>query len=298
VTRLDLNLVRVFVAIYEARNLTRAALRLSVTQPTISYGLGKLRDAYADRLFMRGTGGLLPTTLAEQLYDPFVEFLARIDGTLDRRSPFRPKESARRFRLAMSDIGVLFFAPPLLSRFQHTAPNIEVDFVPVSERTGDDLIAGRVDVAIGNLPNLVATTKTAKLFREHYACLLSSEHPLIGEGMTLEEFIAGRHVMVSSPSSGHRLIDEALGALGVSRKIVARVTHFTVLPQLLAKSDLLVILPSRVASLYAGQGGLKMLDLPVPIPQFDVRAHWHPGQAGSSAHRWLVEEVIEALGQL
>jgi DNA-binding transcriptional LysR family regulator len=104
--------------------------------------------------------------------------------------------------------------------------------------------------------------------------------------------------MVSSPFSGHRLIDEALGEKGASRKIVARVPHFTVLPQLLAQSDLLVILPSRVAGLYVGQGGLKALELPVSIPEFEVRVHWHISRESTAAHKWFIEEIVETLGKL
>lgn len=297
-SRLDLNLVRVFVAIYEARSVTQAAERLALTQPTLSYSLAKLRDAYADRLFLRGNSGLVPTTLAEQLYEKFSEALAGIEGTLQQRTRFDPERSTRRFRLAMSDIGVLYFAPPLLRRFQEAAPHIEIEIIPVSNATAEDLIVGRLDVAVGNLPALAASTHSALLFSERYVCLMSADHPAIGDAMTLDEFIAGRHIMVSSQFSGHRLIDEVLEQKGASRKIVARIPHFTVLPQLLAQSDLLVILPSRVAGLYVSQGGLKALELPVPIPHFEVRVHWHVGREPSAAHQWLLDEMVASLGGL
>lgn len=297
-SRLDLNLVRAFVAIYETRSVTHAAERLALTQPTLSHSLSKLRDAYSDRLFLRGTDGLVPTTLAEQLFEKFSEALAGIEGTLEQRRQFEPIRSDRRFQLAMSDIGALYFAPPLLRRFQESAPHIEIEIMSVSKSTIEDLVAGRLDVAVGNLPSLATNTKSALLFTERYVCLMSEKNPSIGDSMTLDEFIGGRHVMVASPFSGHRLIDEALGNKGVSRKIVARIPHFTVLPQLLAQSDLLVILPSRVAELYVSQGGLKALELPVSIPEFEVRVHWHISRESSAAHKWFVKEIIDTLGKL
>jgi len=139
---------------------------------------------------------------------------------------------------------------------------------------------------------------SALLFREHYVCLMSASHPTIGERMSLEAFSSARHVMVSSPRSGHFLIEEALAERGVNRNIVARVPQFTVLPQLLSQSDLLVLLPSRVANLYVLQGGLKALPLPLPMPDFQVRSHWHPRHEYSAAHRWLVEEIVQTLGRL
>jgi len=282
-SHLDLNLIRVFVAIYETRSVTQAAERLDVTQPTISYALAKLRKVYADRLFTRGADGLMPTSLAEQLYLRYRDALTSIESTLEQNTAFDPLRSTRRFRLAMSDIGVLYFVPPLLRKFQESAPRIEIDIVQIPDALSEDLSVGRLDMAIGNIPALASPMHSALLFREHYVCLMSTNHPSIGDRMSLQEFSSARHVMVSLPRSGHFLIEEALAERGINRNIVARVPQFTVLPQLLSQSDLLVLLPSRVASLYVVQGGLKAL--PLPLPDFQVQAHWHARHEYSAAHR-------------
>jgi DNA-binding transcriptional LysR family regulator len=297
-SRIDLNLVRVLVAIYETRSVTQAAERLDLTQPTVSHALARLREVYADRLFDRTAAGLVPTPACDQLYARLTEPLAAIDGTLDGQHDFDPARSTRRFRLAMSDIGALFFAPPLLRRFQQAAPRIQLDVLQVAPATSDELAAGRLDLALGNLPGLAASTRSELLFREHYMCLLPSAHPSIGETMTLAQFAAARHIMVTSPSSGHALVDGVLSQQGIQRNVVARVPQFTVLPQLLARSDLLVILPSRVARLYVAQGGLRALPLPLEIPPFEVRVHWHPRQESLAAHRWMREEVVRTLSVL
>lgn len=295
---MDLNLVRVFVAIYETQSVTAAAERLDVTQPTISYGLSKLRTAYGDRLFLRSGSGVAPTNLAEQLYSVFRDALAAVDNTLEARAVFSPALSRRRFRLAMSDIGVLIFVPLLLRRFQEVAPHIEIDVVSLSDSTGEDLAAGRLDVALGNIPQLSSQTRSTLLFKEHYVILMSAMHPTISGEMSQSQFVTARHVMVSSPRSGHALVEDALAQLGVQRNIVARVPQFTVLPELLSQSDLLVILPSRVANLYVSQGALKATSLPVELPDFQVKVHWHRRQDTSVAHQWLVEEIVKVLGRL
>lgn len=297
--RLDLNLVRVFVAIYETRSVTQAAARLDLTQPTVSHSLARLRDAYGDRLFVRSAQGLAPTARCEQLFEQLAESLSIIDATLEEQRAFDPALSSRRFRLAMSDIGALYFVPPLLRRFQQVAPRLQTEIVQHSDAVLEELAAGRLDAAIGNLPGLAANTRSALLFRERYACLLSAEHPTItGDAMTLTEFAAARHIMVASPSSGHGLVDGILAQQGISRNVVARVPQFTVLPQLLAQSDLVVILPTRVAYLYAALGGLKALPLPVTIPGFEVRLHWHMRQDAVPAHRWLRDELVSTLSAL
>jgi DNA-binding transcriptional LysR family regulator len=297
--RLDLNLVRVFVAIYETRSVTLAAARLDLTQPTVSHSLARLRDAYGDRLFVRSGQGLAPTARSEQLFEQLAESLSIIDASLEEQRPFEPSTSSRRYRLAMSDIGALYFVPPLLRRFQQVAPRLQMEVAQHGEGVLEELAAGRLDVAIGNLPGLATSTRSEPLFREHYACLLSAEHPSItGDAMTLAEFAAARHIMVTSPSSGHGMVDRILAQQGISRNVVARVPQFTVLPQLLAQSDLVVILPSRMAELYAAQGGLKALPLPVAIAEFEVRLHWHARQNKVPSHRWLREEIIAALSAL
>lgn len=293
--RLDLNLVRVFVAIHEARSVTLAADRLGVTQPSVSHALARLRTTYGDRLFTRSASGLVPTPLADQLAPPLRHALATVEATLDEARAFQAERSSRQFRIAMSDIGALYFTPPLLKRLQQRAPGVRVDIVQPSASLVDDLAAGVVDFAVGNLPELVAATRTVSLFQEQYVCLMAEDHPWIGSSISIQEFARARHVLVTSPSSGHVLVDGILASQGVVRNIVARVPQFSVLPYLVSHTDLLVVLPSRVARLFVTLGGLKSLALPVAIPRFEVRAHWHARQQDNPAHRWMREQLVDTL---
>lgn len=293
--RFDLNLVRAFVAIYETKSVTQAADRLNLTQPTISHALSKLRDLYGDRLFSRGSPGLVPTAIAERVYEQLSAALTAIEGTVDARSGFDPQTSTRRFRIALSDIGSLFFTPPLLRRFQQVAPHIQVEFVQLSDTLLDDLARGTLDIAIGTLPTLHSHTRNALVFRESYACLVAQGYAGAENGIDLQAFSRARHIMVTSPSSGHALLDGVLAERGVQRNVVALVPQFSVLPSLVEDSDLVVVLPKRVARLFESQRRVKAVELPVEIPGFDVRLHWHLRQDGSPAHTWLRTEVMGAL---
>lgn len=294
--RLDLNLVRVFAAIFETRSVTAAAERLSVTQPTVSYSLAKLRDAYGDRLFVRGPGGLKPTLVAEEIYRSFDTALRHIDGTLEDVHHFDPGSTTRRFRVATSDVGALYFAPLLLARFQHSAPRIELEIVEVVvDQTLDDLTTGRLDAAIGSLPSIRPHTHSVALFRDRYVCLMANNHPAIHDTLALPDFLAARHVLVTSPFASHRMVDDLLGERGLSRRIAVRVPHFSALPHLLGQSDLLGTLPSRPAQLFAAQGMLKCLDIPLPMPEYEVRLHWNPRRDNHPAMNWFRGEVEAAL---
>ena len=294
---MDLNLVRAFVAIYETRSVTKAAERLSVTQPALSHALSKLREHFGDRLFVRGAQGLTATSLADQLHTRLGMPLAEIERALAAGDSFDPVVSSRRFRIAMSDMGVLSFTRPLLQRFQARAPNVEIEISKVDGQVSQSLATGGLDAVVGNLPDLALVTHSTVLFREQYVCLMAADHPTIGERLSAEEFVQGRHIVLSTPTPGNQRIDEALKQQGMTRRVVARVPHFSGLTELLVQSDLLVVVPSRAAQLHVAQGKLKIIALPVEISGFEVRVYWHARNDTSEAHRWLINEVTAALQQ-
>lgn len=142
---------------------------------------------------------------------------------------------------------------------------------------------------------MLTNTRNASLFKEHYVCLLSAKHPYIGKSLSVKAFNAARHIMVSSPFSRHSAVDESLEQQGISRRIAVRIPHFTVLPTLVATSELLATLPSRIANIYAADHRLRAVKLPVPSPTFEVRVYWHPRQETDPFHNWLIAEIIKVL---
>jgi DNA-binding transcriptional LysR family regulator len=297
-SQIDLNLIRVFVAIYETQSATAAAEQLNITQPTVSYGLGKLRELLSDHLFVRDRRSLQPTPRANMLYPRFRDALDSIGNAIEETQSFDPKSDSRVFSVAMTDIGSLYFLPSLEADLQEKAPNISVEIrqVQVNELV-DQLSSGRLDVAVGNLPSLRGQTRSSVIFREHYVCLLGKKQALsIGE-MTMEKFLASRHVAVSSTYSGHRLAEDALQDLGISRRIVVRTPYYTALPLLIANSDLIVLLPSRIASIFATQTDVVVMRAPMELPEFDVRMHWHPRHETNPALMWLLDR-LESVSRL
>ena len=291
-SQIDLNLVRVFVAIYETQSATAAAEQLNITQPTVSYGLAKLRETLSDHLFVRDRRSLKPTPRASQLYPKFRDALIGIGNAIEEIQSFDPRTDSRIFSIAMTDIGSLYFLPSLEADFQQKAPRIGIEIRQVQvDEIVDQLASGRLDAAVGNLPSLRGQTRSAVIFREHYVCLMGKEQALaIGE-MTMDTFLASRHVAVSSTYSGHRLAEDALQDLGISRRIVVRTPYYTALPLLISNSDLVVLLPSRIARIFASQTDVVALPAPMELPEFDVRMHWHPRHETNPALNWLLERI-------
>nr|WP_244960417.1 LysR family transcriptional regulator [Eoetvoesiella caeni] len=288
--------MRTFIAIYETGSLTTTAERLCVTQPTVSYSLSKLRDTLNDPLFLRGSSGMIATASAHECYRRFSTALLAIDDAIETTRRFVPAESTRRFKIAMSDIGAANFLPPIFERMGQYGPRVELEVVQlVADEVSGCLASGKIDAAVGNLASISSLTRHISLFNEHYVCLLSENHPVIKDSLSLDLFLAARHAFVSANYSGHRQVEEALRKAGVMRSVALQIPHFTVLPQLISRSDLLVILPSRVAHVFEAYAPLKTLPVPIEIPSIEVTLHWDKRYENNPAQKWFIDIVRDAL---
>lgn len=294
----DLNLIRTFVAIDETRSVSAAAERMNITQPSVSYSLNRLRDLLRDPLFTRTRGGMVPTFNATQLFEAFKRALDGIETAIAATRQFDPLQTTRRFRLAMSDLGELYFLPLLVRELQASAPSAGLEVVQLdSERIAGWLQTGSVDAAVGNLQSVGGQTRRRTLFAERYSCLLSAAHPSIGDTLTLDEYVSANHVVVA-PYAGHHLVEDVLSEMGLSRRITLRVPHFTSLVAVIESTDLLLTLPTRIALAFAGDGRMRVLPLPFPTPPFEVNLYWYPHTEDFPAQQWLCDMVARALSRV
>ncbi|HEY6824337.1 MAG TPA: LysR family transcriptional regulator [Steroidobacteraceae bacterium] len=293
VAGLDLNLLRVFDAVLRDRSVTVAARHLGLTQPAVSNALARLRAQFEDALFVRSSTGMDATPFARQLAEPVRQALALLESALAHGPGFDPESATRAFRFYMSDLGQVEFLPPLVERAQRIAPGVRLEAVALEvEDIGDALATGAIDIAVGFLPGLGPPARRQPLFRDPYVCLMRADHPAARTRLTKKAFLDASHALVSY-KGGHRVIEEALERAGLARKIALRVPHFTVVPMVLERSDLILTLPSRIARVYERQGRFKYLPPPVPIPPADVAAHWHERFERDPGNRWLREMIRE-----
>jgi DNA-binding transcriptional LysR family regulator len=298
VTTTDLNLIRAFVAIYETGSVSGAARRLNITQPSVSHSLSRLRDLLHDPLFTRKREGMIPTFNATQLFHAFKGALDDIEATIAAIRRFDPTHSTRCFRLALSDLGELYFLPALVREFQRVAPAMSLEIVQLdSEKISGWLATGHVDAAVGNLQLVGGHARKRTLFAETYSCLLGASHSTIGETLNMEEYVAATHVVVA-PFTGHHLVEDVLTGMGIERKIGLRVPHFTNLVEVIASTDLVLTLPTRVARAFVGDDRMRILPVPFPIPTFDVNLYWQPQAEDSAAQQWLCDTVSRSLSSV
>jgi DNA-binding transcriptional LysR family regulator len=288
---IDLNLLRVFDAVLRERGVTPAAAGLGLTQPAVSNALSRLRSVLGDPLFVRTATGMDATPFARELAEPVRQALALLESALAHGPGFDPSSATRAFRFYMSDLGQIEFLPPLIERVQREAPGVRLEAVALEvEDISAALAAGSLDLAVGFLPGLGAPVRRRPLFRDPYLCLMRADHPITS--LTKKKFAEASHALVSY-RGGHRVIEEALERAGLARKIALRVPHFTVVPMVLERTDLILTLPARVAHVFERHGKLKALPPPVPIPPAEVAVHWHDCFEADQGNRWLREQVIE-----
>jgi len=289
VAALDLNLLRVFDAVLQSRSVTGAAGRLGLTQPAVSNALGRLRQAFGDALFLRTPQGMEPTPYARELAEPVRRALTLLESALAHAPGFDPATSARSFRFYMSDLGQIEFLPPLVERVRRVAPGVRLE-VPVlePEHVADALASGSLDLAVGFLPALGPPLRRQALFRDPYLCLMRADHSI--SLLTRKRFVEASHVLVTY-RGGHRVVEEALERAGAAQRIVLRVPHFTVVPMVLERTDLILTLPARVARVFEQRGRLKAMPPPVPVPPAEVAMHWHERSDADAGNRWLREQL-------
>jgi DNA-binding transcriptional LysR family regulator len=288
---IDLNLLRVFDAVLHEKGVTPAAARLGLTQPAVSNALARLRKLFGDALFVRTPRGVDATPFARELAEPVRQALALLESALAHGPGFDPATSTRAFRFYMSDLGQIEFLPPLVERVQRAAPGVRLEAVALEvDDIADALAAGALDLAIGFLPGLSAPVRRQALFRDPYLCLMRADHPI--KSLTKRKFLEASHALVIY-RGGHRVIEEALERAGLARRIALRVPHFTVVPMVLERTDLVLTLPARVARVFERRGKLKALPPPVPLPPAEVALHWHERFEPDPGNRWLRDLMVE-----
>lgn len=285
IRNLDLNLLKALDALLDERSVTRAANRLALTQPAVSGMLNRLRESFDDPLFVRAQRGIVPTLRAEQLARPVKQLLADIEGMLQPQA-FNPANAEMTLRLASTDYALRAVVVPFISALRAQAPNIQVSVQPVdAQQLPTQLDRGDIDLALVTPETTPLGLHSAPLFDERYVCVVRANHPDAQSGnISLERFCALDHVLVSPAGGSFRgVTDDALERIGQSRRVITSVTSFLVLPELLAVSDLIAVVPYRLA---LHDKRLKMINPPVEIPGFTKTLAWHERSHRDDGQRW------------
>jgi DNA-binding transcriptional LysR family regulator len=301
---LDLNLLRVFDVVMTERNVTRAAERLSMTQPAVSNALRRLREATSQELFVPIPTGVMPTRQAQALW-PSVR--AALGGLREVFEPqdFDPRIDARSFTLAMADATAAVIVPALVRALGAEQAKADLRFIPLASRDPRLLLEhGEADLALGFFPELPGTIAAegsgSAMQIEHlwgceYVCVMRHDHPLAAQRtLTLDAFCAAQHLRVSFAGRPRGFVDDALHRLGRTRRVMITVNQFHSAGCVVRQSDLLTVLPRSFVPATGFASELTCRALPFEMPGIDVALLWHRRHEHDAAQRWLRQQMRAA----
>jgi DNA-binding transcriptional LysR family regulator len=290
---LDLNLLRVFDAIYTSRSVTIASSTVHLTQPAVSKQLNRLRELFEDPLFVRTVEGMAPTPRADALASAIHQALTDVRSAFDSQVGFDPSASERTFRIFMNDAGQMVLVPCVLAVLAAEAPKVNIETVqmPTARMRSVGLESGEVDLAVGYFENFDGSTRCQVLFDERYVGMVRANHPEIHDTLSFEQFLHASHLIYQPSGGGHAsqesFMDKAFWSAGVHRRVAVRLAHAVGMSSMVANTDHLVVIPRMLALACARLVSVRILELPIEVPRFKVTQYWHDRFHADPGNQWL-----------
>ncbi len=304
--KIELSLVRAFHTVITERSVSRAALRLSTSQPAVSSQLKRLRGLIGDPLLVRAGSGMAPTAVALSLLPAATQVLQGAQllfGGLAAGQAFVPQAAQQAFRIAVSDYLDPLFLPELVTRVRSQAPGITLELLPLTREYDyrGQLARGEVDLVIGNWLSPPAELHLGRLVSDELVCLVSTDHPAVRSPRqwTAERYLASEHIAPTPlHAGGVGIVDELLQAQGLERRIVVRSPHFGLAPAMVARSALVLTTGRQFCARYIGSLPVRIVRCPVEFPPLTYYQLWHDMTHASAAVRWLREQVRDVARNL
>lgn len=293
--RLDLNLLLTLDALLAERNVTRAAQRLHLAQPSVSVQLSKLRTYFDDPLLLPGPRGMRPTARAEALATPLRLALEELDRSVMPTGAFDAAQSDVTWRVAAADYGESVLLTPAIAAWREQAPGTRLAILDLQPgQIARQLERAELDLCLHTFNDAPAGLRSRVLFREHYVLAGRAGHPRLRRRPTLAQFARLDHVLVSPQGGGFSgVTDQALAEAGAARRVVLSVPRFQSALAAIAASDLVAMLPSRLVQ---GRADLSVVAAPVVVPAFEMAMVWHERSHRDPAHQWLRGRLAAVAG--
>jgi len=292
ISRLDLSLLVTLDVLLAERNVTRAARRLNLSQPALSARLNRLRDVFADPLLLPAQRGMAPTLRALELQGPLREALEGLRQVISSSTALDPSTVVATVAISASDYVQCAVLLPLMRKLRSAAPglrlawrNLDVPALPAQ------LERGEVDLALLTPASAPPIARVTPLYEERYVLIARKGHPQVRGHIDTAIYCDLDHIVVSPDGGGFRgPTDLILEAAGRARRTVLSAPAFLVALEMVVKSDMIAVVPERLAREQAGR--LLILPPPVDVPGFDIAMAWHDRTTTHPIHKWLREQIV------
>lgn len=291
----DLKLLQVFIAVYDCRSVSAAALQLDMSQPGLSTALARLRLLLQDQLFAKGPTGMEPTSRARALIDTARSIVQSVETEVLQAPVFDPATSVREFRFALTDIAEGIYLPLAIRAIEEARASVTLRSVFMPPRELEDAMStGQVDVAAGYYPDIKSSHFFHRRVGLHsFACLVRTGHPLVRGALSFEQFSELDHVVVESTGRSQEVFERFLKTRRIRRNVILRTPHFMSVPVIVAATNAIAIVPQALADFVASNAELQQVKLPFTPPTFQVNLYWHRSANADPANRWLRTLLID-----
>lgn len=288
--RIDLNLLVTLETLLTERSVTRSAQRLHLSQPAVSVQLRKLREIFSDPLLITSPGGMLPTARAQALLPSIRAALAEVGRVFGQDQPFDPSSVQMTWQIAAADYAQYAIVLPLLKSLRRTAPGIRISIRHASHaKMFRQLESGTIDLALLALDSVPDHLHREALYQESYVLIARKRHPALKRKLSLETFCQLDFILVSPEGGGfHGITDTMLDSRKRKRRVVLSTQHFLFSPEVVAHTDLVAVVPSRLVK---DRADVQQVSPPFAIPGYEMGMAWHERSHADPAHRWLREQV-------
>jgi DNA-binding transcriptional LysR family regulator len=300
VSGIDLNLRVALGALLEERNLTRAGEKINMSQPTMSGALARLRKHFNDELLVREGRQYVLTTAAERMLPAVQDALRQVERTLDVTPEFDARTSERKFSLALSDYSITVLIEPLLRRVHELAPGVGLELSPIpADMHESDRGLLQHDLLIAPaLPGRRFPGRSEVLFRDRFVCIADPANPRLKEGsLSLDDLAELPHAQATF-GQGLNPAERALEELGVMHAPQVTTVGWLSLPFVVAGTDLVAVVPERLARRVADTAGLSVIEPPFGRVELIEEAWWHPMRSTDPALQWLRSVLTAAATSL
>ncbi|XID74914.1 LysR family transcriptional regulator [Alkanindiges sp. WGS2144] len=291
ISRMDLNLFRVFAAIYREANLTRAAEQLFLSQSAVSHALARMREQLNDPLFVREGQGVCPTPLAQRLWPDIEHALSLLQQAMQRASTFEPNRDLRQLTLAMNDEIEPVLLPKIMHWLMQHAPGAQINSVRIHRQTlRSDLNAGRIDLAIDIAHPSEAGIEHQLLLKDEFV-LVSQQQKEISP-LRANDYITAQHIVVSARPKGRAVEDFSLSRQGIERQIKVRCQQYETACRIVLQSDLLLTMPKNLAYQINAHLNTRISPLPINIEGIELHLYWHKDKASDPQLEWCRQQLL------
>ncbi len=292
----DLNLLKAFDALMSERAVTRAAARIGLSQPAMSHALSRLRGLFADDLFVRTPTSMEPTARAREIAPLIGAAIEHVEAALNLGVRFDPAKSAGIFTAGMAEYAEIALVGPLARSFARQAANATLRLLPATGHEAlEQLDRGEIDVAVAHLPHVPTHIDAKVLLRDPFVVVARKGHPITAQNLSLEDYAAQDHVLVSPRGDTSGALDRILVDFGLKRRIALLVATYLAVPVALAACDLVATVPRRTAEQIAAIAEIAIMPLPIDFSA-TVSMAWHHRTASDPAQAWFRNMLVEAAG--